>query len=375
MLLTYPSRSDLPNDIVLQRYKGIFESLGQNIEYVILAHQDTHPSIRRTAEDAGLDPDANLKLINAVSNYPAFVRKIRKHISGNIFECELEDAWHSIWAQDGYCYLKKDTGQTILLEPLNFTRGGDNFVADQVAAQTDMEIEVTKYHLEGGNILSGDNYIIVGKDYLHLNEGITGESRRRITTGFKKLFGVSEVIWLGFDAPVDFPIYVFQGKYQPIFHIDMYITLGGKTADGKELVFVGDPELAKSILDQPPPIAEIVQAFNKTAAFFESYDGGIKFEVIRLPLDLWNVTTESGTFLTYNNCLIESFGENRNVYLPAYASVAPGSVNRRKLDEKAAQVFEKAGVSCTLLYGAYEELCKHGGSVHCITKALDRRNP
>ena len=41
MLLTYPRQITLPNDIILQRYKGIFESLGSNIEYIILAYQDT----------------------------------------------------------------------------------------------------------------------------------------------------------------------------------------------------------------------------------------------------------------------------------------------------------------------------------------------
>ena len=373
MLLTYPRQTNLPNDIILQRYKGVFESLGSNIEYIVLAHQDTHESIRQTAISAGLRPDANLKLVSAFSLYPAFVRRILSHVGGNVYQCELGSSWHSIWAQDGYCCLKKDTGETVLIEPLEFTRSGDNFVADQVAAETNMEVEVTKYHLEGGNILAGDDYIIVGKDYLHYNERITGESRTEITNGFKELFGVSELIWLGFDSPLSFPINVFQGTYQPIFHIDMYVTLGGKTAGGKELVFVGDPALAKKILNQPAPPAEIVQAFNKTVEFFELYSNGTKFEVVRLPLDLWDVTPTSGTFLTYNNCLIESFDNVRNVYLPAYASVAPGSLNRRRLDEKAAQVFKDAGFSTKLLTGAYEELCKRGGSIHCITKSLDRR--
>lgn len=373
MLLTYPEQINLPNDITLQRYKGIFESLGANIEYIILAHRNTHESIRQTAIHAGLDPDTNLKLISAFSLHPAFVRRILSHVSGNVYQCELDNSWHSIWAQDGYCCLKKDTGETVLIEPLDFARGGDNFVADQIAAETNIEIEITKYHLEGGNVLAGDDYIIVGKDYLHHNERITGESHTEITNGFKKLFGVSEIIWLGFESPLRFPIDVPQGTYQPIFHIDMYVTLGGKTVEGKELVFVGDPELAKKILGQPAPSAEIIQAFNKTAEFFESYSDDIEFEVVRLPLDLWDVTPKSGTFLTYNNCLIESFDNARNVYLPAYASVAPGSLNRRRLDEKAAQVFQDAGFATKLLTGAYEELCKRGGSIHCITKALDRR--
>ena len=286
---------------------------------------------------------------------------------------ELDSAWHSIWAQDGYCCLRKNDGTTVLLEPLDFTRGGDHFVADQVAAETEMEVEVTKYHLEGGNILAGDDYIIVGKDYLHRNESITGESRMKITNGFKKLFGVSQVIWLGFDELVKFPMNVYQGHYQPIFHIDMYVTLAGQTTEGKELVFVADVNLAKNILGQAPPPAVIIRAFDKTAQFFENYNrDGLQFEVKRLPIDLWDVDSSSGTFLTYNNCLIEVYGKAKNVNIPAYSSVAPGSVNSRILDKCVAEIFHDNGFKTKLLLGAYEELCKRGGSVHCITKVLKR---
>ncbi|WP_234497993.1 agmatine deiminase family protein [Vibrio maritimus] len=373
MLLTYPKSNPLPNDITLQRYKGIFESLGNNIEYIILADNSAHQSIKQTALNSGLDPDTNLNLINARVNYPAHVNRLIRQISGNIWECELESSWHSIWAQDGYCCLKDDEGNSILIEPLDFTRNGDNFVAEQIAARTNIQVEVTKYHIEGGNILAGDNYVIVGSDYLHYNRKITGETDEQITSGFQELFGVENIIWLGFDNPVNFPIDVFQGTYQPIFHIDMYITLGGKSENGRELIFVGDVNLAKSVLEQESPLVEIASSFDKTAEWLSGYSqNGIEFEVVRIPLDLWNISNSQGTFLSYNNCIIEVFGEAKNVYVPSYSSVAPGSINRRKLDETVASIFNEHGFNVTMLSGAYEELCKNGGSVHCITKVLDR---
>ncbi|MED0866381.1 agmatine deiminase family protein [Bacillus safensis] len=372
MLLTFP-KSALPNDIVLQRYKGIFESLDKNVQYIILAHKDVHNSIRQTVINSGLNPEKNLKLINAAPLYPYNVKRVLKHIKNNIFECELESAWQSIWAQDGYCCLKKEDGTTIMLEPLDFTRYGDNFVADQIAAETDIELEVTKYHIEGGNILAGDNYIIIGKDYLHLNEKITGENKENITTELKKIFGVEQIIWLGLEKPIDFPINVYQGLYQPLFHIDMYITLGGKLENGKELVFVADAKIAKEILEEEMPPTKISDAFDQTANWLNEYSkDGLEFEVIRIPIDLWNVSENQGTFLTYNNCLVEAFEETKNVYLPSYSSVAPGSINRRKLDKEVAKIFSNNGFNVTLLEGAYEELCKGGGSLHCITKDLDR---
>ncbi|MDL4842851.1 agmatine deiminase family protein [Aquibacillus rhizosphaerae] len=375
MLLTFPNTSVLPDDIVLQRYKGIFESLDKNVHYVILADKNVHTSIRQSALRSGLDPEYNLTLINATSMYPAYVTQIIRRIRDNVYECELESGWHSIWAQDGYSCIKKEDGTTVLLESLDFTRGGDHFVADQIAAETDLEIEVTKYHIEGGNILAGDNYLIIGKDYLHLNEEITGENQEKITNEFKKLFGVEHVIWLGFDEPVDFPIDVFQGEFQPIFHIDMYVTLGGKADNGKELVFIADVKMAKNVLEEDMPPTEISESLDRTAQWLAEYNiDGLSFEVKRIPIDLWDLNGSTGTFLTYNNCLIEVFEGTKNVYLPAYSSVAPGSINRRKLDEAVANIFSNNGFTVKLLEGAYEELCKRGGSLHCITKDLDRLN-
>lgn len=375
MLLTFPGFEVYPNDIVLQRYQRIFESLGNNIKYFILADTRVHDSIRQTAFTSALDPDANLKLIAAFDQYPSRVTKIRRHIDENIYECELEIG-HTIWAQDGYCILKRDNEPPALLEPLQYYRAVDDLVADQVAANTDMKLEVTKYPIQGGNILAGDDYILVGKDCLYESADSTGDSVTEIINGFKTLFGVNHVIWLGLDEPVNFPFNVYQGVYQPIFHIDMYITLAGKANNGKELVYVADVNLAKQILRHTPPPAAIAEAFDRTAEYLATFsEDGLEFEVRRLPIDLWDVPNGEGRFLTYNNCLIEWFknGEQKNVYLPAYSSVAPGSRNRRRLDEKVTQRFADDGFTVKLLRGAYEELCKRGGSIHCITKTLDRR--
>lgn len=376
MLLTFPGLETIPNDVVLQRYKGIFKSLGNNIEYIILARDNVHSSILETAKNSNLDPDKNIKLINATRNYLGYVKKIMSRVQGNVFVCELDSAWHTIWAQDGYSCIKKEDGTTVLLEPKDFTRSGDHFIAEQVEAATDIETKTTKYHLEGGNILAGDKFILIGKDYLHLNQELTKESKAKITKEFKDLFGVDHVIWLGFDRKIKFPIDVFQGTYQPIFHIDMYITLAGKSDRGKELVFVADVREAKKILGHPAPPNAIVQAFDETADMLAQYNqGGLQFEVKRLPIDLWDndIDDKKGVFLSYNNCLIEVFDNKKNVYLPEYSSVAPGSVNRRKLDNAVKNIFEENGFNVTLLEGAYEELAKRGGSIHCITKALDRK--
>lgn len=394
MLLTFPHLKALPNDIVLQRYQGIFKKL-TNVEYLILAHSDVHSAIEKTFErclpnhkenlhliETFPDPERNFKLVKAFDNYFGYVTNILGHVGGNVYVCQLDSAWHTEWAQDGYCCIKKDD-RTVLLEPKVFKRSGDRHVADQVsAAFPDIEVGASKYYIEGGNILAGDDYILIGKDYLHLNQQETKEDESTLTNEFKKLFGVKHVIWLGLDEPVDFSIKVYQGMYQPLFHIDMYITLAGKSENGKELVFVADAKSAKEIIrkkspDEPFPPNEIIEAFNKTASWLANYKkDDLEFEVKRIPIDLWKYKDGQQKFLTYNNCLVEVFKDNnedrKNVYLPRYSSPAPGSINRCALDEEVAKIFRENGFNVSQLEGAYEELCKRGGSLHCITKVLDR---
>ncbi len=81
---------------------------------------------------------------------------------------------------------------------------------------------------------------MIGKDFLHASVEVSGESENEVTEGLKKELGVEQLIWVGFDDAVDFPLSVHQGQYQPIFHIDMFMTLAGKSLQGKELILVGD---------------------------------------------------------------------------------------------------------------------------------------
>ena len=218
-----------------------------------------------------------------------------------------------------------------------------------------------------------------GKDFLHASMDATGESEDEVTEGLRNELGVGQLIWIGFNEPVDFRLRVHQGEYQPIFHIDMFMTLAGKSAQGKELILVGDTRRAKSLLGQRAIPDVISDSFDRIVEQLDN-NPNLNCEVMRIPLDLWlddDNDPRTGTFLTYNNCLIEVFGANKNVYLPAYASVSSSSVNRRTLDNEIERIFaeEDLGFRVTLMEGSYHELCKRGGSLHCITKTLRREEP
>src|SRR5690606_9608083 len=70
------------------------------------------------------------------------------------------------------------------------------------------------------------------------------------------------------------------GTVQPLFHIDMFITLAGRACDGAYQVVVGDPRLAAQVLGVPVwPHA--------MAEIFDDIAGGLErrgFRVLRNPL-------------------------------------------------------------------------------------------
>ncbi len=142
MLLTYPESNPLPADIILQRYFGIFKALGTNIEYVILAYPETHQAIINTAVNAGLTPE-NIMLVPAEFSPVVAVRKLIERRPNNGWLAEVDSPQHSIWPQDAYCVLNDEQGVCIMLEPLAFTRYGDHFIAEQLSANTDIQIATT----------------------------------------------------------------------------------------------------------------------------------------------------------------------------------------------------------------------------------------
>src|SRR5690606_31268436 len=97
-----------------------------------------------------------------------------------------------------------------------------------------------------------------------------------------------------------------EGTVQPIFHIDMFITLAGRGNDGKYQVLVGCPRMAAQILDEKLTEYSMAEMFDNVAQNLER----IGFTVIRNPLPLTYIDEPEEKerhwfFATANNALIE----------------------------------------------------------------------
>jgi len=72
-------------------------------------------------------------------------------------------------------------------------------------------------------------------------------------------------------------LYAGTGVAQPIFHIDMFISLAGRGKSGKYRALVGSPVMADSILKRPPIAHALSEVFDDIVRQLQR----LGFEVIR----------------------------------------------------------------------------------------------
>lgn len=322
----------------------------------------------------------------------------------------------TVWAEDPYVVIEDtDTGgRRYLAEPFVFPRGGDSLAAELVAEASGLEVVQSPLLFQGGNVLIGDDFVLLGRDYeLDTIDIIRSESpftstnpfslpagvdlRAFVRDQFSDLFGRERELEYVFSRlPVPSPslrprvdddgaslppelIHEGTGAVQPIFHIDMFISLAGRGPDGRYRLLVGSPALAHEIVGGDWIDHAMVEVFDDIAQLLQQ-DG---FDVTRNPMPLAPVLTQGSAFgapdpqvlvwywATTNNCLVEidDNAGTRRVWLPTYGHGPWGYL--RKTDEANRKVWESLGFQVDQL-GDFNAFAQNQGSVHCIKKYLER---
>lgn len=368
LLLTVPSFNDQLGQVVLsprheRHYKALIAGLGNNRTYTVVCHPGTAQQIR------GWFTGLTNVTVNIVFS-PRFN--------------------YSIWGQDAYVAMLDDQGAKILAEGVCFPRYDDMTIADDVAAQAKVAVLQSYLYFQGGNVLGGPTKTLIGADYIWRNTTRADlETETKVLDSFKKLFK-TDVVVLGGSRSGDYNWYergVLSGYgFQPIFHLDMYVTPTGVTGQsGKEVVLLGRPKKAHEITGKWAEISDYNDSrfdrfFDETEQQLAQY-----FEVQHLPLLLTygdlegNVRRKDFYNLSFNNVVIENYKDGgtdkRNVVLTTYAEdstlFGTDPVIRRDLEQAAETIWSNLGFTVHKMDGM-EELAYGLGSVHCITKALKR---
>jgi hypothetical protein len=226
----------------------------------------------------------------------------------------------------------------------------------------------------GGNILVDGKTCFVGAD---LFESAIDTSRsteviacaplaRRGPTRFQIVPG--DLTW---RQDIDRSI-AADGSKQPIFHIDMFMTLAGPAPDGTRRILLGDPVWASELIGLPLPDGFPVKAFDQI-------DYGLRlrgYEVIRNPLPFVYFDNEAAKlrewfYASANNCWVECMegAGGCRVFLPEYG-FGPWP-ELKATDDANAAVWEGLGFE-VVRGGDFLPLADQLGSLNCVTRILAR---
>lgn len=409
LLFTFPAYA-LAQPAYVAAYRSVLGALRPGTEFVVVHHEGGVAEIEGWFSGAGHAAD---KVTYAP--LPGYVN-------------------FTDWAEDSYVSLTDAAdGSHYLMEPWEFKRAGDALVADCVEGYSDISAAQAPLIFQGGNCLVTDAVWLLGKDYFMDSVGLVAGSNPPVATpvgvdpadfvmtlfsryvdagrrlkvvgtprpiALRDMVGVREVNAYFLDLPSD-----GAGTFQPIFHIDMFITPLRAGDGGRPRVLVGDPRMADKLLDVHSPYA-LADIYDSIALDLEA-DG---FEVLRNPIvhlptvgrefslsQLKQMGEEEGGesiaaavleleaagaaphtrvavrgwhHVTWNNCLVEESAiHGDHVYLPTFGY----GTNARlaTIDRYMKALWQRLGYEVHLL-GDFNPFAARLGVVHCIKKYLRR---
>jgi hypothetical protein len=294
----------------------------------------------------------------------------------------------TIFAQDPFAVLESDGDLNYLINPIySHTNFANSYIAQNLAdaaRSPSYMIRPTLLSFNAANILAGENYILIGKDSVVENQGGDTQDRSELHAQFQAYYGVNHVVEIGsYDAYRNIPHYS-QGKYQPVFHLDMFITLAGPVAVEHEMlveiVFVGELVVydldSQAILTEPNPLMkQITQGLDETAHLLDGMAFGDRLlKVVRIPL-LLVINNHYGNYLSWNNALVENHWprESSTVYLPDYCDSLDHPSSYKSCQDQAIARIEGCGFQVKMVSNRFVYYSLNmRGSLHCMAKAIRR---
>lgn len=409
ILFCFPSYAD-SDPRLIEGYTSVISALRVGTLFIAVHNASVRSSVEGWFAAAG-HPPANIEFVPV----PDYV--------------SLTD-----WAEDPYVALTDaGEGTSYLMEPWSFGRVGDALIADTAEEYTDVRASSSPLIFQGGNCLVGNDFWLLGRDYFADTLAlITGDqSPVTVPSGVTpdafaaNLFSTyvdagRRLILLGTNRPIPLRDYVGTrtgdtffldipsngaGTFQPIFHIDMFVTLVGVNNDSVFEVLVGSPALADERLGTTSPFA-LAEVYDGLARDLERAG----FSVRRNPLVHWPTLgqtvalarlkelsrdpdglplvdavaeleaagAEDGTrirvrdwhHICWNNCLVEnSTTTGKHVYLPTFGDA--GHPGLAVIDAEMNGLWEDLGFTVHLL-GDFNAFAERQGVVHCIKKYVTR---
>ncbi|MFT5645928.1 MAG: hypothetical protein ACI976_000604 [Aureispira sp.] len=413
----------LPKDRKLKSKFNFFPVLRElinkmpNVQFIII----------HRGSELNLDPIFKVWL----KNHPKVDLKLIKNSKGE----EATDADLSIWAQDHFYPLQvisKDKSPTTTYGMIGNIDSNFLFSLERIVSFApkdniipNFKLKQTNLAFEGGNILVGDDFMLVGANDYH-------------PQAYEKCFGIKTIFVKTSIPPPYIEYYTSKDKFlnkfplpsdikrQPIFHLDMFLTLVGFNAEKtKYTIVVGQPKLGVENLQDidhefylvlndwlTQMQASICSCINNLKNSFRD-QLEVELDIVSIPLvltynDIVDLDTKKREWFwaTYNNCLVENIEathtqkSSKKVWLPSYGSPASDfskkemSSNLRadirqhlrigypviygnwtyleKYDQAGKYIWEALGFEVCLLEQSYIPFVRQYGSLNCFTNCIER---
>ncbi len=409
LLLAFPTYGVVSAELAAG-YRSVIAAMRPGTKFVIVHHRSRRTDIEEWFAAVG-HPEGNVTYV-ALPDYVTFTD----------------------WAEDAYVALVDAADDmAYLMEPWEFPRAGDALVSESVQEHVTLRSGQAPLIFQGGNCLVGDGFWLLGKDYFADSVALV-EGRRPpvaippdttseafVTRLFADYLDTHrELVVVGTNRPIplrefygtceDGAFYVDiaadgAGTYQPIFHIDMFITLVGADGGGAFDVLVGSPALGDELMGARSPFS-LDDAYDSIAdqlaargmkvrrnPLVHRPELGRAFTVAQLRIiagqpgnealvealtellaagatETTSVRVRTWHHVTWNNCLVENGAAvGRQVYLPTFGH--PPNEDLAPIDEEMKALWERQGFSVHML-GDFNAFARRQGVVHCIKKYLRR---
>jgi hypothetical protein len=381
VLLSYPAYADARSSH-RETYADLIEALPATTRFTVLVHRSVRDDLTTLLAAAGAGDRSR------VVEVPDFLHFL-------------------VWTQDPFLAVTTGSapvGTGTLVEPVEFARAADSLLADLLMDALPFMTDQSPLPLEGGNTLAGDDFVLLGGDTLLRTRLVAERFGHLVVPPGESLDDLTlrifrDTVAPGLDVhvvgsprplptyrlsrsfvggrPVVDELFLGVGRSQPIFHIDMFVTLAGRDGDGAYRVLVGDPAMADAVLGRRSLPQSLAWAFDDVADRLRRR--GLR--VIRNPLPLTYVDypgrgaedpgVRSWYFASSNNCLVQvdpSAGDR--VWLPTYGH--GNWPELRRTDEANADLWGSLGFDVVPL-GDYHRFAQNLGALHCITNCYRRQ--
>ncbi|MCU0434972.1 MAG: hypothetical protein MUC87_16060 [Bacteroidia bacterium] len=336
------------------RFSGLIEALGPEVQIYILVQLPHGTGIKTLPQ-----PASNVHLIPVNPDEVTIIHSLTS------------------WTQDVILGFEDAQHKALLLYDASRL---DAQVMD-VLKQAVRDITLSPHHFPnfaGGNLLpvcDGEkSFVIAGADILRNENAEINQAG--LIAALEEMFSRSAIIWAGLDEQSG----MLNGK-QPLFHIDLYLCPLGRLAAVPHLqhILVAELKPEYCLCGQNEATRNLALALDKTAQWFAAGIQGIEFQVIRVPLLIFD--QELRHFGSYANAFAENNQGKCRLILPDYTPHNPQpAVNHafaakiQAVQQQLGNKLKAAGIeSITFATDNYFELSQHEGSLHCSAKALSRK--